>query len=179
MDEYNLADLEETKPNRILISELPANKEPILSVSLKPYRSFIFSIIIGIALFFTMNIAFIIFGIFIIAISVYFIVKIPDRKIIDFYSDSFVVYPVRSDGYCQRVLWDEVVEWNCKVGKAQSDTLTVKLSAGDAIYIESVQSVKIVRMFNKYAEKKSSNAIMQQNMTKTKFKWPWKKNKKK
>lgn len=151
-------DAYDTRAKRILIADLPSGDKPLKQVKMKPYTSIIVCVLLAV---FLIGVNFIPWaGWIILAIAVLELVLIPDYKILDAYQDYFVVYTRKDNVYCQMVRWDEIERWALKSGKSATDAVVVQIGEDgleEYVFVPSFNSMKLIRVFNKFAGSKEAN----------------------
>ncbi len=154
------------------VEELGVAKKEI---STKPYIALSACLVISVVMMFfssTMRIL----GIIVLLLTIYAFVKIPNEKRIVFYETCMVIYPPKQKELCQKIDFDEIIEWVVRQGKTGGDQLVLRLEGDKYIQTESFNSTRIVRFLNTVMPEREANRKRRDESKNTPLRWPWKKN---
>ncbi|MBP3868008.1 MAG: hypothetical protein IKF60_09405 [Solobacterium sp.] len=127
---------------------LPAWKAPPRIVHVKPVLLMILLGLLGIGFLFFQPLAGI--GAILIIVSVFSILVMPDRILIQFSPDYLVLYNHRDADTCTIIYWDEIVNWQYEYHPSM-DRLTINLVNGSSESIELYSKRPIQYSMNQYA----------------------------
>ncbi len=89
-------------------------------------------------------------GVILILVSVFSLLMMPDRRLIQFTPDYMVLYNHRDASVCTIIYWDELVTWQYNYHPAM-DVLIVSLTDGSSQSIELFSKRTAARFLNMYA----------------------------
>lgn len=181
-----MSELNDEKPVEIIdpctinISDLPQGEKPYKKLNGKPYTSIFVIFILGVLLFVFIPSTWML-SLFMIALSILSFFATKNYIQFEFYDSYFVIYPVKADGTCMKVNYEDVLEWTVAESQGSSNTLTLRLNNPSRVKLIPVYSVNSVygAMNKKLAEKEINYQKREEFRKKTaNWKWFWQKNKK-
>lgn len=158
--------------NQMPIEEVEKLGQPTAQLTTKPYPAIITCLVVSIIMIPT---SLWVLGIIILPISILALWKIPNEKRVEFFNDCFVIYPPKRKDVCQKVRYDEVVQWKVQQGKTSADEFSIELADKKYITTGCFNSVKLYKTMNSIIPEKEASYIRKQNIKNTPLKWPWKK----
>lgn len=154
------------------VAQLGTPKKEITS---KPNVALFVCFIIAIIMLFissTMRIL----GIIILALTLFAFFKIPNEKRVGFYENCMIIYVPYQKEQCQKVEFDEIIEWVVRQGKTGGDQFILRLNGDKYIQTESFNATRIVRYMNRIMPEREANRKQRREIKNTPFNWRWKKN---
>lgn len=143
------------KSKELKIYNIPRDKPPFLSMNIKPRRLLI-CVLWGSVILSCLNFEWSVIGLCGSAISVFALVAMPDRTLLDIYEDKIVVYDSRQMDNCFCIFWDELLTWQYIRG-TYTDRLRLELIDGQHAECDVYRSRKLffyLHLFAKGKEKK-------------------------
>ena len=137
------------KSQSIKVRNLPAADVPVYTVHVKPIATLAVMGLAGIGLLFTGTVAGGA-GVVLILVSVFSLLMLPDRFLIQFTPDYMVLYNHRNPEECTIVYWDDIVTWQYEYHKGV-DVLVLSLVDGSTQTIELYSKRPIERFMNQFA----------------------------
>ena len=137
------------KSQSIKTRNLPVMETQPYIVHVKPIAALAVIGLAGVGLLFTRSVwggA----GVVMILVSVFSLLMLPDRYLIQFTPDYMVLYNHRSMEECTIVYWDDIVNWQYEYHKG-FDVLVLSLTDGSTQTIELYSKRSIERFMNQYA----------------------------
>ena len=92
-----------------------------------------------------------------ILMSVFALLMLPDRYLIQFTPDYLVLYNRRNADECTIVYWEDIVTWQYEYHKGV-DVLALSLTDGSSQTIELYSKRPIIRVMNQYAPGKEQKS---------------------
>ena len=137
------------KSQAIKVRNLPETDTAPYSVHVKPVAALAVMGLAGIGLLFSRSVLSGI-GVIMIMISVFALLMMPDRILLQFTPDYLILYNHRNSGMCTIVYWDDIVTWQYEYHKG-FDVLVLSLVDGTSQSIELYSKRPIIRFMNMYA----------------------------
>lgn len=154
----------------IPIEEIDLTGQLIASIRYKPKLAIIICFGLGFLFIATLNIAMVLLGAFVVGLSWFVNYSIKDRKVVDIYSDNLVIFD-NEQLLARKVVFEDIKEWTCKHGVSSADALMLVLEDGEEIYKNTFSVGKIYKKLNKLIPKKESQAIKDEESSKSKLKF--------
>lgn len=140
------------KSQLIRVKNLPKLEEKGRAITLKPVFALVLLMAFGFyTLWWKPYLA--TASMFMILISVFALTFLPDRKLVEFYSQYMVLYNQRDRSQCMLVYWDEIVSWQYE-WHTTNDLLVLNLVDGTSQQIEMYSKYKVVKFMNIYVPDK-------------------------
>jgi len=136
------------KSQVLKVRNLPASETPPRIVHVKPVLAMALLGLLGICFLFFQPMAGI--GAILVIVSVFSILLMPDRVLIQFFPDYLVLYNHRDMDTCTMIYWDEIVNWQYEYHPSM-DRLTIHLVNGSSESIELYGKRAIQRSMDQYA----------------------------
>ena len=92
-------------------------------------------------------------GVCLMTVSLFSLLLLPDRKLVEFTPDYLIMYNQRDESMCTIIYWDEIVKWRYE-WHATYDYLVVTLIDGSSERIEMYSKHSIARSMEYYAPNK-------------------------
>lgn len=89
-------------------------------------------------------------GLFLIMVSIFSLLMLPDRLLVQFNPDYMVLYNHRDRSLCSIVYWDEIVTWQYEY-HATHDRLALSLLDGTVQSVELFSKRSVARYLEQYA----------------------------
>ena len=137
------------KSQTIKVRNLPATDVLPYTVHVKPTAALAVMGLAGVALLFTKTAAGGA-GVILILVSIFSLLMLPDRFLIQFTPDYMILYNHRNMDECTIVYWDDIVTWQYEYRKGV-DVLVLSLVDGSTQSIELYSKRPIERFMNQYA----------------------------
>lgn len=99
-----------------------------------------------------------IFGILIFAISLFALIVMPDRVLMQFTESYVILYNTKERDECKLVYWDEIISWQY-VWRTTTDVMQIELVDGTMEKIECFNRNKVESYFKVYASGKQKKNI--------------------
>lgn len=159
--------------NEELINQMPIEDvdklgRPKKEITIKPYTAIVICTIVSVPMLFSKMW---ILGVFILALVVISAWKIPNEKRVAFYDEFLVIFPPERKDVCQKIEYDEVVEWRCNQGKAGADIFMLRLTDNRYVNVECFNVLKIYKQMDKIMPEREANFIQKQNVQNTPLKF--------
>ena len=155
------------------ISELgPANK----TVTTKPYTAIYVWLVVSVLMLFT---KLWILSVFILPLSLYALWKLPNEKRVAFYDEYLIIFPPKRYDVCQKITYDEIVEWRVTQGKTGADSFILRLTNERYITTDCFNAVKIYKAMDSIIPDKEANYVRKKNTPNTPFTFNFGKKRKK
>ena len=158
--------------NQIPVEEVELLGAPKSTLTTKPYAAIYSCMIISILLFATSIWP---LGVLMLPLSVFALWKIPNEKRIEFFEDCFVIYLPKRKDICQKVTYEEIVQWKVSQGKTSADEFAIEIADHKYITAPCFNSVKLYKTLNNIIPQKEASYIRKQSVKNTPIRWPWKK----
>ena len=140
----------------IKIRNLPPMTAQPYTVHVKPVAALAVTGLAGIGLLFTRTVA-AGAGVVMILMSVFALLMLPDRSLIQFTPDYMILYNRRNIDECTIVYWEDIVTWQYEYHKGV-DVLILSLTDGSSQTIELYSKRPIIRVMNQYAPGKEQKS---------------------
>lgn len=147
---------------------------PKKEITTKPYVALAICFVLSIVMMLISPIMCVL-GVIVLLLTLFAFIKIPNEKRIAFYDTCMVIFPPKQTELCQKVDFDEIVEWVVKQGKVGGDQLVLRLNGDKYIQTESFNSIRIVKFLNNVMPEREANRKQRREMKNTPFQWRWKK----
>lgn len=149
----------EIRSKKLKTRNLPEPREAIDKINAKPYIFIALFLIIGLYMFFTSSY---LWGIFMIAIFLYYLIFVKNKILTEFYEEYIVFYNEKDDDECYIVFYNEVKSWSYEPGRFASDTVEMTFKNGKRVRFDCLSKHKMRRYMGEYVgemEKKKSTAL--------------------
>lgn len=156
--------------NAFPLSSVEGLGVPKKEITTKPYIALAVCFVLSIIML-LISPAMRILGIIVLVITILAFVKIPNEKRIAFYDTCLVIFPPKQRELCQKVDFDEIIEWVVRQGKVGGDQLILRLEGDKYIQTESFNSTRIVRFLNNVMPEREANRKQRNEMKNTPFQW--------
>lgn len=143
----------------VLLSEIEIDKPLIKTIKYKPTFSVYAVIIIGILLMLTRHIAFVLLGLFFIGLACIVLFVVKEKDTLSIYENFVIVHDFSRPDYGRKVLYDDIVEWNCSSKDGNSSGITLKLIGDEVVYKDTFQTSAAFKELNKIMPAKETQAI--------------------
>ena len=140
----------------IKVRNLPQWEVQPRTVHVKPVLALMFMGVAGIALLFVP--AFAGLGVILIIISIFSLLIMPDRILIQFTPDYLVLSNHRDAETCTIIYWDDIVNWQYEYHPSV-DKLLINLVNGTSESIEMYSRRAVARYMNQYAPDKEIKSV--------------------
>jgi len=143
------------KSKELKIYNIPRDNPPFMTMTIKP-RWLLICLFWSSIVFSCLNFDWSMVGFAGIAISIFALVAMPDRTLLDIYEDKIVVYDSRQMDTCFCIFWDELLTWQYIRG-VHTDRLRLEMIDGQYAECDVYRSRKLffyLRLFAKGKEKK-------------------------
>ena len=146
------------------INEIKPAGNPIKAITYKPFFACYVCIAAGIGMLLLRQWAFLILGAIFIISAGFVLLKIKDRKVLDFYQDGVRIFGTGDDTRGLFVRFDDLKEWTTKTAQGGSEAVYFLLNNGVQIYKDTFQSSAAYRELIKLQESKESEHIRMEKM---------------
>ena len=153
------------------ISEIKPAGQPLRTITYKPYTACYIGTAAGIGMLFLRNWIFIVLGLFFIALALFVLLKIKDRKVLDIYQDGVLIYGLEDSSRGMYLRYGEVAEWSTKSAQGGSECVYFVLEDGRQIYKDTFQALTAYRQLIKLIPEKETEHIRLEKMRAQPFKW--------
>ena len=157
--------------NQMSVDEVAALGTPTMTLTTKPYVAIYTCLIASILMIISKSLA--ILGIFMLVLAIFALWKIPNEKRVEFYEKCLVIYLPNQNDVCQKVEFNEIIEWRVKQGKTGADEFLLRLEGNKYITTPCFNSVKLFKKLNSIMPEREANYIQKQKVQNTPIKWPW------
>lgn len=144
------------KSQVIKVRNLPKLESQPYTVHVKPVLALTLMGFAGIAMLLTPVLAGA--GVVLILISVFSLLMMPDRFLIQFTPEFLILYNHREANICTIVYWEDIVTWQYEYHKGV-DVLVLSLIDGSTQTIELYSKRSIARYMNQYAAGKEVKSV--------------------
>jgi hypothetical protein len=158
--------------NQIPVEDVESLGTPKSTLTTKPYVAIYSCMIISVLLFLTPTWP---LGVLMLPLSIFALWKIPNEKRVEFFDDCFVIYLPKRKDICQKVTYEEIVQWKVSQGKTGADEFAIEIADHKYITAPTFNSVKLYKTLNNIIPQKEASYIRKQSVKNTPLKWPWKK----
>ncbi len=134
--------------------DLSTLDKPLYTMNIKPLGTLAFMSILGFIMLITLNWRFMLFGVFILANTIFVYIKTPDRPVLSIYNSGIVIFDRQTHVADVYITWDQITQWHYKTGVAFNDVLTITCENSEMFTIESFKGTRIFKYFNKFAKSK-------------------------
>ena len=140
------------KSKVLKIRNLPENMQILNEVKVKPIGTLIFLLLVsGLFIFSGSTVA--VLGVVLLAVSIYALLVMPDRVLMQFTEEFVVLYNRKSRDECMLIYWDEILRWQYQKHNNE-DMLVLDLIDGQTEAIECFNRNRTVSYFKVYAKDK-------------------------
>lgn len=145
------------------IVDMQENGKFLGHISYKPNNAVIGVMIIGCACTFIFRNMFgILFGGFLLILSVIVFFCVKDHKVMDVYDDALVLYDHRDETRVLRLPLEEIQEWN--VNRNNSYLIALTLKGGEQLGAQTFNVNRVYNLLKKVLPGKSTEEIMQKRV---------------
>lgn len=145
------------KSKELKIYNIPREHPPLLTMTIKPRRFLFF--LLWVSLFvFCFSTDYSMLGLVVSAISLFALVAMPDRTLLDVYESMLVVYDSRQLDTCFCIWWDELLNWQY-IRRHYTDKLRFELIDGQHIECDIYRSRKLFFYLNTLARGKEKKVV--------------------
>ena len=140
------------KSKVLKIRNLPEDMQILNEVKVKPIGTLIFLLLVsGLFIFSGSTVA--VLGVVLLAVSIYALLVMPDRILMQFTEDFVVLYNRKSRDECMLIYWDEIMRWQYQKHNNE-DMLILHLIDGQTEAIECFNRNRTVSYFKIFAKDK-------------------------
>ena len=143
------------KSKALKTDNLPEDREVRYRINAKPFIALGVVFTIGAVLIFYPRLTYV--GASMIAISLFALLFLPSRILLEFSDDYVVVYHRVNQNECELIYYDEIVSYQY-IRKAQNDFLVFELENGETIRVSCFGKARIEMILNRYAKDKKKKA---------------------
>ena len=115
----------------------------------------------------------------ILPLSLYALWKLPNEKRVAFYDEYLIIFPPKRYDVCQKITYDEIVEWRVTQGKTGADSFILRLTNERYITTDCFNAVKIYKAMDSIIPDKEANYVRKKNTPNTPFTFNFGKKRKK
>ena len=162
--------MSKNKDKYVAIDNISRDGDLRLALKYKPRLAYFTCLAVGCLLCITLHWAAIVMGLFLICLAVFMELTVKDYQVMDIYENFLIVYDLENDK-ARRIEFDDIVEWTCKHGMTNADSVMIKLQDGEYIYKDSFLSNRAYRVLNKLMPKKESQIVKDKENAKSKLKF--------
>ena len=147
------------RSKKLKTRNLPEPREAIDQINAKPYVFIALFLFIGLYMFFMTSY---LWGVFMIAIFLYYLVFVKNKILTEFYEDYIVFYNDKDEEECYIVFYNEIKSWSYEVGRFATDTVQITFKDGKRIAFDCLSKRKMKRYLNEHVgemTKKKSTAV--------------------
>lgn len=162
--------------NQMSVDDIDKLGSPNKVITIKPYTAIVVCTIVSIPMIIS---KLWVLGIFILALALLCLWKIPNEKRVAFYDEFLIIYPPNRKDVCQKIDYDEVLEWRVAQGKAGADSFMLRLTGDRYVATDCFNTTKIYKEMDKVLPEKEANYIRKKNIENTPLNFNFFKRKKK
>ena len=140
------------KSKVLKIRNLPEDMQILNEVKVKPIGTLIF-LLLASGLFILSGSTIAVLGVVLLAVSIYALLVMPDRILMQFTEDYVVLYNRKNRDECMLIYWDEIMRWQYQKHNNE-DMLVLNLIDGQTEAIECFNRNRTVSYFKIYAKDK-------------------------
>lgn len=140
------------KSQVIKIRNIPSFPLAVQTISLKPTLFLIVLAIVGFMMI-ALYPMYSYFGATLIAIAIFALVMIPDKKIMEVTTKYLILYNCKDRESCRLVFWDEILYWQY-ISKSDCDELRIELVNHEIEKVQAFSRKKFTKYMKEYAKDK-------------------------
>ncbi|MFI3283584.1 MAG: hypothetical protein R3Y57_00725 [Erysipelotrichaceae bacterium] len=151
------------------VNEIEIDEPLVAEIGFKPLYASYICLIVGILLIITGFTIAMMLGAFFILISLFVHFALKDYKTMDIYETYLILYDTADVSLAKKVMFDDIVEWNCKNSEKTTDALMLKFGEFDVIYKDTFQANKVYKVLYKLIREKETYVIKEEENKKKKL----------
>ncbi len=145
------------KSKELKIYNIPRDGASLLVLTVKPRKQLIFVLSFSLTLI-ILSPEFYMLGLVLAAISLFAIVAMPDRTLVEAYYSMLVVYDSRQIDTCFCVYWEDILNWQY-IKKPDHDKMRIELIDGQIVEFDCFKDKKLMMLMNNLAHGKEKKLI--------------------
>ncbi len=145
------------RSKELKIYNIPKENLPLHTMGVKPRQAILFFLLVGIGItaFYPMYMT---LGLSFIAVCLFALVAMPDRRLLDIYESFIIIYDSRILNMCYCIYWEDILTWQY-IRKVEGDQLQLELVDGQLVTCDAYRSRKLFLYLQTLARGKEKKVI--------------------